>query len=141
MAGHSCPREQYEHIRQKFQDTETLKNTALNLVRAKSAMVSEPCGEPSQAGPAIAEPAAPDSGAALDPGAAPRTGCAVLGHRRSVSFELDLSAAERIAVRVAASGGDVPRSPDAEPEGPMSDELRRMLALRSDSATQDSIFC
>lgn len=35
-AGCNNPQAQYEHIKRKFQDADTLKNTAMNLVRTKS---------------------------------------------------------------------------------------------------------
>lgn len=124
-AGCDNPQAQYEHIKRKFQDEDTLKNTAMNLIRTKSVSEDSSVDEASSddgcggAAPISAAPGGcvPGATPTCAPGSAPRR---KHRHKRNVSFDFDQAASVLAARKASQTAG-------------VSDELRRIIASDVDA--------
>mmetsp|Transcript_12835 Transcript_12835/g.32875 ORF Transcript_12835/g.32875 Transcript_12835/m.32875 type:complete len:241 (-) Transcript_12835:182-904(-) len=149
-AGCKCPESQYHHIRSKYLDDVTMRNTALNLQRSSfDATPSEPMAMPfTTASRRMSAPctigAAATAAAATPPHPRDKSKSRRKGHRRSVSWskELQQVAQSRAHERRSVDRGDrvsATKPTASQPRLSPRDEAARILD-EEDSAELREIF-
>lgn len=135
-AGFDCPHKQYDHIRRKYLDEVTIRNTAMNLQRTSSGSSDTFTNPPNK-------PKCVEAGVPATIAQKPKV-CRKRSHRRSVSFDLNSGktgggSAGLLSTQPLAAAIDLPRSFSADDVNTasirsknVSDEVGKILSSEDD---------